>query len=64
MALHNPSMWVAADIGAGTWHRGRSQARHPLSYPAAANEPPRVLKGFDKVALKAKESKTVTIPVR
>jgi beta-glucosidase len=34
-----------------------------LSYPAAADEPPRVLKGFDKVALKSKETKTVSIPI-
>lgn len=34
-----------------------------LSYPAAVNEPPNVLRGFDSIFLNAGESKTVTLPL-
>ena len=32
-----------------------------LGYPANAGEPPKVLRGFDDISLKAGESKTVTM---
>ena len=34
-----------------------------LSYPASAGEPPRVLRGFENVVLKAGESKTVSLTI-
>jgi len=34
-----------------------------LGYPAAAGEPPKVLRGFDEVDLTAGQSKTVTLPL-
>ena len=39
---------------------GAEVAQLYLGFPAAAGEPPQQLKGFEKVALKAGETKTVT----
>ncbi|GAO49653.1 hypothetical protein SAICODRAFT_9295 [Saitoella complicata NRRL Y-17804] len=42
---------------------GAEVAQLYLGFPASANEPPRVLRGFDKISLCAGESGQVTFPV-
>jgi beta-glucosidase len=56
--------WTAhVDIANSGSRAGAEVVQLYLGYPAGANEPPRVLKGFEKISLKPGEGKSVSIPL-